>query len=216
MCSFWRFVNVDRPLGIYIPWHLFVYRRPAFGSLTGHTLSSKNYHLSTQNRASHAMRRSATLASFGVHRQLAQRALRWQRIVHAAADLGCARTVVSADLRAFAAQQFAGMLPSSDLLFAFPVKSRLVSIPCGHIELRDWVNPLAAKCATHSSFGLCGLAHGELKRRSRCCKKRAFRSLNREGALCWSDSFFELKQFQYTLLATLADKRANLRRALCL
>jgi len=27
------------------------------------------------------------------------------------------------------------MLPSSDLLFAFPVKSRLVSIPCGHIEL---------------------------------------------------------------------------------
>jgi hypothetical protein len=60
------------------------------------------------------------------------------------------------------------------------------------------------------------LAHGELKRRSRCCKKRAFRSLNREGALCWSDSFFELKQFQYTLLATLADKTANLRRALWL
>jgi hypothetical protein len=53
------------------------------------------------------------------------------------------------------------------------------------------------------------LTHGELERRSRCCKKRAFRSLNREGALCWSDSFFELKQFQYTLLATLADKRAN-------
>jgi hypothetical protein len=45
----------------YIPWHLFVYRRPAFGSLTGHTLSSKNYHLSTQNRASHAMRRSHSL-----------------------------------------------------------------------------------------------------------------------------------------------------------
>ena len=50
------------------------------------------------------MRRSATLASFEVHWQLAQRALRWQRIVHAAADLGCARTVVSADLRAFAAR----------------------------------------------------------------------------------------------------------------
>jgi hypothetical protein len=86
-------------------------------------MSSKNYRLSTQNRASHAMGRSATLASFGVHRQLAQRALRWPRIVHAAADLCCAL------------QQFAGMLPSSDLLFAFPVKSRLVSIPCGHIEL---------------------------------------------------------------------------------
>lgn len=43
------------------------------------------------------------LLLLGVNRQLAQRALRWQRIVHADADLGCARTVVSADLRAFGA-----------------------------------------------------------------------------------------------------------------
>jgi len=45
--------------------------------------------------------------------------------------------------------------------------------------------------------------------RSRGCKKHAFRSLNREGALYWSDTIFEVNDIQYTLFAPLASLRAN-------
>jgi hypothetical protein len=97
------------------------------------------------------------------------------------------------------------MLPSSDLLFALPVESGLVSIPRGHIELLRPVNSLAAR---RNPFFFWSLWRSALRiaRRSRCCKKHAFRTLTGEDALCWSNSFFEVKHFQYTLLATPADK----------
>jgi len=75
-------------------------------------------------------------------------------------------------------------VPPGDLLFALPVESGLVPIPCGHDELLRVGSPCSQ------------VGNGTYYR---CSEKHAFRCLNREGAESWANTVFEVKRFQYTL-----------------